>query len=196
MKEQPSSSILMIPDRQRQSFMFEPPDDRHRRSPTEKKKKMSCCHLSGWRRLFRSGTERKGIGFSLITELLKSFGAPPAAASSSCVSKCCARYGARLRTTLTLSRCDLWSLCCPDTLERFGAQNLFFFPPFLFPLFLELEERIDITRCIRDCFFSVDQVELAPSPSERFSPTLVSAHGHLLILFLWFLLFPCISDIK
>lgn len=45
-------------------------------------------------------------------------------------------------------------------------------PPFLFFLFLQLEERIVITKCVTDGFFPAEQVELALDPSESFSPTL------------------------
>lgn len=75
------------------SFRFEPPDDRDRRSPPllspmELKKKrclVAICSAEG------VGMERAGSRFSLITEPVKSFGAPPAAASLSYVSKFCHR---------------------------------------------------------------------------------------------------------
>lgn len=58
---------------------------------------------------------------------------------------------------------------CPRAL---WCTKLVFFFPFLFSLFLQLEERTDIMRCITDGFFSAEQVELAPNLSESFSPTL------------------------
>lgn len=82
------------------------------------------------------GWKREGSSFSLITEPVKSFAAPPAAASLSYVSKCCQRGG--LGTALALSPGDLWSLCYPDTPERFGAQNLSPPPHPPHPLFFSL----------------------------------------------------------
>lgn len=82
------------------------------------------------------GMERAGSRFSLITEPVKSFGAPPAAASLSYVSKFCHR--GRRTTQNNPHFVTRWFMITvlPWYPGALWCTKLVFFPPFLSSLFL------------------------------------------------------------
>lgn len=133
MKEQPSSSILMFTDQQRQTFRFEPPDDRHWCSPTvtvtygaKKKRKGVLLPSVALKASFPLWDGKRGEQVFLDYRAGKVFWC----STCSCLIKLHLKVLSP-RTQYdseqpTLSHDDLRSLCYPDTLEHFGEQNLFF----------------------------------------------------------------------